>query len=130
MHLRGNATRSTRANAQSGRRSRADWLPDFGGALRLCHTWEREALLLTLVCALDMFTTLFWVMTGRATEANGGLAWTFHVHPFWFVVVKCASCFPALLLAARLAERRPRFTVWLLRVICFTYVAYYCANVA
>jgi len=112
------------------RRDAQDWQPDFGGVLRLRRAAEREAFLLTLVCALDMFTTLYWVMTGRATEANGGLAWTFHYHPFWFVVVKCASCFPALLLARRLALRRPRFTAWLLRVILIVYVTYYFASVA
>jgi hypothetical protein len=119
-----------RGAARVIRRDERPWRPDFRGVLRMRRAGEREALLLTLVCALDMFTTLYWVVTGHATEANGGLAWTFHYHPIWFVLVKSASCFPALLFATRLARRRPRFTAWLLRAILAAYVTFYCANVA
>jgi hypothetical protein len=101
----------------------------FRGPLLLRRAGEREAFLLTLICALDMYTTLYWVLTGHATEANPRLAWTFNHHPVWFVVVKCASCLPALFLAPYLAQRRPQFTVWLLRTIIVTYLAYYFVNV-
>ncbi len=76
-----------------------------------------------------MYTTLYWVVTGYATESNGRLAWTFNHHPIWFVVVKCASCLPALWLAPRLAQRRPQFTTWLLRITIATYLAYYFVNI-
>jgi hypothetical protein len=108
---------------------RRGWRPSFRGPLRVRRAGEREAFLLTLICAVDMYTTLYWVVMGYATEANGRLAWTFNHHPIWFVVVKCASCLPALLLAPQLAQRRPQFTVWLLRITIFTYLAYYCVNI-
>ena len=101
----------------------------FRGPLLMRRAGEREASLLTLICALDMYTTLYWVLMGHATEANPRLAWTFSHHPIWFVVVKCASCLPALCLAPHLAQRRPQFTVWLLRAIIVIYIAYYFVNV-
>jgi hypothetical protein len=97
----------------------------FGGPLLARRTGEREALVLTIICALDMYTTLWWVITGEATEANDNLAWTFEHHPVTFVLVKSLSCLPALLMAPRLARRHPRFTVWLLRGIIVAYVGYY-----
>lgn len=105
------------------------WKLHFNGVLRVRRTGEREAFVLTLICALDMYTTLWWVMTGRATEANSNLAWTFEHHPVLFVLVKCISYLPALLLAPRLARRHPVFTVWLLRAIIVFYVGYYLLNV-
>jgi len=86
---------------------------------------EREALLLSLICMADMATTLWWVVTGVAAEANPVLAWTFESHPAVFVLVKGATCVPALILAPRLAQRHRRFTVWLLRGIALLYVALY-----
>lgn len=73
----------------------------------------------------DMFTTLFWVMFGYATEANYLLAWTFNGHPITFVLVKSFSCLPAIVMATRLAQRHPRFTIWLLRFIIAVYILTY-----
>jgi hypothetical protein len=101
----------------------------FRGPLLLRRTGEREAFLLTVICALDMYTTLYWVLMGYAKEGNARLAWTFNHHPIWFVVVKCASCLPALFLAPHLAQRRPQFTVWLLRATIVAYVLYYSINI-
>lgn len=120
-------TAAATALAKSERRNR--WRPYFLGPLRVRRAGEREALILTLVCALDMYTTLWWVITGRATESNENLAWTFQHHPVLFVLVKCGSCLPALLLAPHLARRHPKFTTWLLRGIIFTYIAYYLMNI-
>jgi hypothetical protein len=74
-----------------------------------------------------MITTLWWVVFGHATEANGLLAWTFKFHPAAFVVAKCASWLPALILAPKLARRRKVLTVWLLRAIIVLYVVLYFA---
>lgn len=100
----------------------------FGGELQARRAGEREALILGLICTLDMITTLWWVIFGQATEANSVLSWTFKSHPATFVLVKCATCLPALILAPRLAERRKTFTVWLLRAIIVAYVGLYFAN--
>jgi len=101
----------------------------FAGPLRVRRAGEREALLLTFLCALDMYTTLWWVVTGSAIESNALLAWTFNHHPLYFVALKSAACLPALLLAQRLARNHPVFTVWLLRFILVAYVGYYLLNV-
>lgn len=102
---------------------------NFSGRLRTRRTGEREALVLALLCALDMYTTLFWVVFGYATEANPALAWTFDYHPMTFVLVKWGSCLPALALAPRLAQRRPTLTVWLLRAEILVYLALYTTQV-
>ena len=101
----------------------------FGGPMQFRRAAEPEALILTIICALDMYTTLWWVLNEQATEANGNLAWTFHIHPALFVVMKCLSCLPALLMAPVLARRYPAFTTWLLRGIIVVYIGYYVMNV-
>ena len=101
----------------------------FRGPLLARRAGEPEALLLTLICAIDMYTTIWWVLTGFAVEANPHLAWTFRVHPIAFVIVKCASCLPALLLAPVLAQKYPKMVAWLLRIIIVVYIGAYLAFV-
>jgi hypothetical protein len=72
-----------------------------------------------------MYTTLFWVVSGIAREANQVLAWTFDIHPIIFVLVKAGSCLPAILIAPKLAQKHPKFTVWLLRGIIAAYIFAY-----
>jgi hypothetical protein len=112
------------APAEGGERRKRGSL-QFGGRLQARRAGEAEALILGLLCTLDMITTLWWVAFGHASEANGLLAWTFQVHPAAFVVAKCASWLPALLLAPILARRRRKLTVWLLRAIIVLYIAGY-----
>jgi len=113
------------------RRDRRDWRLkiDFGRGLQIRRAGEKEALLLTLVCALDMDSTLWWVLTGRAHEANKLLAWTFQINPLIFVFVKCATCLPALLLAPRLAKDHPTLTRFLLRAILVAYLVSYVVGI-
>lgn len=111
--------------ARVERRRARGWSLRFGGHLLARRVGEREVLVLTLICALDMYTTLFWVLSGHATEANPLLARAFDLHPITFVLVKCVTSLPALLLAGRLARRHPRFTVWLLRTITAAYIGIY-----
>ena len=97
----------------------------FRGPLLMRRAGEKEALVLAMICALDMYTTLYWVITGHAIEANPLLAPTFEAHPVAFVAVKSLSCLPALILAPRLARRHPHFTVWLLRAVIAAYILIY-----
>ncbi len=97
----------------------------FGGQLCLRRAGEKEAFLLALICAVDMYTTLWWVAHGEAHEANPLLAWTFQHHPVWFVVVKCVSCLPGIFLLTTLAQRRRQLTVWLLRLAVVVYLSIY-----
>jgi hypothetical protein len=116
---------TTAPAAETERRKRSKLR--FGGNLQARRAGEIEALVLGLLCTLDMITTLWWVVFGQASEANGLLAWSFKFHPAAFVVVKCASWLPALLLAPYLARRRKTMTVWLLRAIIVLYVVLYFA---
>lgn len=111
--------------ARAARERRGRWRPRFWGPLYLRRAAEKEAFILTAICMLDMYTTLYWVVAGHATEANPMLSWTFQNHPATFVATKCATCLPAILMAPRLAQRRKEFTVWLLRGIIFAYLALY-----
>lgn len=97
----------------------------FRGPLCLRRAAEKEASILALICMADMYTTLYWVTMGYATEANHLLAWTFDINPLVFVVVKSASCIPAVLMAPALARRKKNFTIWLLRIIIAVYILTY-----
>ena len=110
-------------------REQRHWRLRFWGPLRLRRAGEKEAFILALICALDMLTTLWWVIHGVATEANPLLAWTFQLHPLWFVLVKGISCLPALYLLTALAQSRPTLTVGLLRFCIFAYLALYLIHV-
>jgi|GEM_PF-1324316 hypothetical protein len=105
------------------------WKLDFTGELLARRAGEREAVTLLLVCALDMYTTLWWVINGEAVEANPLLAWTFHIHPVWFVLLKCATCLPALALIPLIGKRRPHSTQWLLRFAIVLYISLYAIGV-
>jgi hypothetical protein len=91
---------------------------------------DRELLALLAVCTLDMWTTLWWVLTGHATEANPFLSWTFAIHPVVFVLVKCGTFLPALLLARHLARRYPDLVTGLLRLVLIGYLGLYLAGTA
>jgi hypothetical protein len=76
-----------------------------------------------------MMTTLYWVSNGTAVEANPLLQWTFDHHPVAFVIVKMLATLPAIVLAPRLAQKHPTFTIWLLRAVIATYVGVYFAGI-
>jgi len=117
------------ATMTAAERRRARLRIRFAGPLQARRAGERETLVLALICALDMYTTLYWVIMGHAVEANPLLSWLFDINPMAFTLVKSGSCLPALLLAPHLAERHPKFTVWLLRGVIATYVTIYLLNV-
>lgn len=114
---------SHRPSSAAERRARLRLL--FKGPFYMRRAAEREACILAFICMADMYTTLFWVVCGYATEANHLLAWTFDIHPLTFVLVKSASCLPAILLAPHLAKNNKTFTIWLLRAIIVIYVYSY-----
>ena len=97
----------------------------FRGPMQLRRSAEKEAFVLGVICMADMFTTLYWVTMGYATESNHLLAWTFDIHPLTFVLVKSASCLPAILMAPALARQKKTFTIWLLRAIIVAYILTY-----
>ena len=88
-----------------------------------------EVMILLVLCAVDMYSTIYWVKMGQATEANPLLAWTFHIHPLLFVLVKAGTFLPTLVLAAFLARRYPRPITGLLRCVLLAYVTLYLIGV-
>ena len=88
-----------------------------------------EVMLLTILCAVDMYTTIYWVKMGQAVEANPLLSWTFHIHPLVFVLVKGGTFLPTLVLAIFLARKHPRIVTGLLRFVLFAYVGIYLIGV-
>jgi hypothetical protein len=122
-----NTTLPSETTAETNRRQR--WRAFFGGRLMCRRAAEKESLILGLLCMLDMYTTLYWVVFGEASEANPVLAWTFKWHEGIFVAVKSLSCLPAVILAPRLAQKYPFFTVWLLRLVIVAYIWLYFTHV-
>jgi hypothetical protein len=101
----------------------------FGGPLHIRRAAERETLILLLISYVDMMTTLYWVSTGAAVEANPLLQWTFEHHPVAFVIVKMLATLPAIVLAPKLAQKHPTFTIWLLRAVIAAYIGVYFSNI-
>lgn len=98
---------------------------EFGGHFKALYPGEREAMILALVCAIDMLTTLWWVTHGIASEANPILAWTLQHHPLLFVLFKCATFLVPLFLVTRLGRERPEFTRCALSIACIAYITIY-----
>ena len=88
-----------------------------------------EVLAMLILCAADMYSTIYWVKTGQATEANPLLAWTFDLHPLVFVLIKAGTFLPTLTLAAYMARKHPRTVTLLLRAVIFAYIAIYLVGV-
>ncbi|MBC8141758.1 MAG: hypothetical protein H7Y38_10005 [Armatimonadetes bacterium] len=88
-----------------------------------------EVLILLILCAVDMYSTVYWVRTGVATEANPLLAWTFDIHPVVFVLIKAATFLPSLALASFLARKHPAKVTNLLRFVILAYVSIYLVGV-
>ncbi len=88
-----------------------------------------EVLTLIILCAVDMYSTIYWVKTGQATEANPLLAWTFDLHPLIFVLIKAGTFLPTLLLAAYMARKHPRTVTVLLRAVILMYIVVYLIGV-
>ena len=88
-----------------------------------------EVITVLVLCALDMYSTIYWVRIGQATEANPLLAWTFDIHPLVFVLIKAATFLPAVALAAYMARRHPRTVTLLLRGVILAYIGIYLVGV-
>ena len=87
--------------------------PDrFGTYTRSIGTHEHFRWLRKIVWAIlilnvfDAFLTLFWVYTGRATEANPAMEVLVHEYPVLFVVVKFSLVLLGSLLLWRFRRRR------------------------
>lgn len=84
-----------------------------------------DSLLLFLVCTADMCSTLYWVHTGTASEANPWMAFCLVHGDAAFVAAKFASFLPLLAFAAYYRARRPRLIAVSLRGTSLLYVGVY-----
>lgn len=85
--------------------------------------WEVVALL--ALCTLDLLTTLWWLYTGAATEANPLLRPFAEAGLGPFVLAKLATFVPALAAAEWYSRLRPELVVPLLRHGFTAYVCVY-----
>lgn len=88
-----------------------------------------ESIMLAVVCLADMLSTLYWVHTHQATEANPWMAHWLHQGDFAFCATKLLSFVPFLLVAAYYRPRRPRLIAVALRGTIVLYLAIYVFSV-
>ena len=84
-----------------------------------------DSLLLFAICTADMCSTLYWVHTGAASEANPWMAFCLAHGDAGFVAAKFASFLPLLAFAAYYRARRPRLIAVSLRGTVVLYAAVY-----
>lgn len=92
-------------------------------------TAQWESLLLCAICVSDMLSTLFWVHTHQATEANPWMSLWLHHGDGAFCAAKLISFVPFLLIAAYLRPRRPRLIAVALRGTLGLYISVYLVSV-
>lgn len=95
--------------------------------LRGTARWE--SLLLFTICLSDMLSTLFWVHTNQATEANPWMSLWLHYGDWAFCAAKLISFVPFLLVAAYYRPRRPRMIAIALRGTLALYAGIYLVSV-
>jgi len=84
-----------------------------------------DSLLLFLICTADMCSTLYWVHTGAASEANPWMAFCLYHGDAAFCAAKLVSFLPLLAFAAYYRPRRPRLIAVSLRSTVALYVGIY-----
>lgn len=88
-----------------------------------------ESLLLFIICTTDMLSTLYWVHTHQATEANPWMSLWLHYGDGAFCAAKLLSFVPFLIVAAYYRPRRPRLIAIALRSTLAMYVCIYALSV-
>ncbi len=85
-----------------------------------------ETTFLAIIGCLDLLTTVFWIATGRAMEANPLMAAVLHTTGRWGFAIAKALFLAVPLTIAELARRRhPVFVRWALRVAIVLYLGAY-----
>lgn len=84
-----------------------------------------DSLLLFFICTLDMCSTLYWVHTGAASEANPWMEFCLQHGDALFCAVKMLSFLPLLAFAAYYRVRRPRLIAASLRGTVVLYIGIY-----
>jgi hypothetical protein len=97
------------------------------GFLKALVAWD--SVLFACICLLDMLSTIYFVQSGGATEANPVLAGTFRYGIWCFVLAKLCSFMPALVVAAYFRDRYPSFIGVCLRGAMIAYAIIYAIGV-
>lgn len=88
-----------------------------------------DSLLFGFICLIDMVSTVYFVCTGMAREANPWLAYWMDQGVVSFVFVKLLSFLPTLAVAAYYRNTYPKFIEVGLRCALAGYVAIYVGSV-
>lgn len=88
-----------------------------------------ESVLLFAICTADMLSTLYWVHTHQATEANPWMAFWLEHGDVTFCAIKLMSFLPFLVVAAYFRPRRPRLIAVALRGTLILYTLMYALSV-
>ncbi len=90
----------------------------------------KESALLILIGSLDLYSTLAWVGSRGAQEANPVFQYYLMLGPFWFIVMKMVLLIGPLFLLEWAERRRPRSARMGARFAIVAYLALYVVGVA
>jgi hypothetical protein len=82
-------------------------------------------LAIVAICMVDLFLTMFAVLTGNAIEANPMLSWSFHYGPMMFALAKVASFIPGVWALEMCRLHNERFAIFASRAVVYGYMALY-----
>lgn len=86
-----------------------------------------ESLILVAICLADMLSTLYFVMSGAATEQNPIMAACINHSPVMFVLVKIASFVPFVIAVELYRRKNPDFATKACRCAIVLYVVSFVA---
>lgn len=90
-----------------------------------------ESIILSLICLLDLCSTLFWVAYRDAAEANPLMAFYLKNHGVTgFILAKCVFMAMPLMIAEWARRHNPRFVHKALRLAIFAYLTLYLLGVS
>jgi len=95
-----------------------------------CGRISKESCIIAAVGIADLVTTLVWVHTHGAQEANPVFAHYLAMGPIWFAAMKLVMLIAPLFLLEWARRRRPRFTQMASRFAIVAYVGMYVVGVA
>ncbi len=81
-----------------------------------------ESIILIVICLADMFSTLYFVLRGLATEQNPIMAACLNHSPGMFVLVKLVSFVPFVIAVELYRRRNPSFALAACRCAIALYV--------
>jgi hypothetical protein len=88
-----------------------------------------EAVWLTVICLVDLLTTLWWVSQGQAGEGNPVLAYYLDKGHVPFILAKLFMFVPSLIIAEWYRPRNPVFIHRVLRWVVILYLTIYAVGV-